>query len=247
MANWYLGVEGQIEGPFSEQQVQEQMNLGRINASTLVWREGYSGWLTLKQSGVDFKNATATTQNPLNSFSPNDTQHYGGFGVRCLAYFTDSIGVFLLSFGIGICSRIALTAMHVESEQMREILTRVASPLSWTISLFYFVVFQALFEGTPGKYLCGLRVVRDDYSSMSIGKAFMRYTYCTLSLIPLGFGLLSSAWHPKKQGWHDRWAKTLVVKADFLKTLRSHSEKQPASNQTLRLIVSHESNEKKVA
>ena len=40
----------------------------------------------------------------------------------------------------------------------------------------------------------------------------MRYLAYLVSMLPLCFGFLWIAWDKKKQGWHDKIAKTYVIK-----------------------------------
>ena len=48
---------------------------------------------------------------------------------------------------------------------------------------------------------------------MSVGQSIGRYLAYFLSTLPFGLGLLWVAWDPKKQGWHDKLAGTVVVRA----------------------------------
>ena len=48
--NWYYVEQGQQTGPVSEEQLAELVRTGKINAETLVWREGMVDWLPLSQA-----------------------------------------------------------------------------------------------------------------------------------------------------------------------------------------------------
>ena len=49
MYSWHVAVNGQTVGPFSQQQLIAGLRSGQYSRSTLVWREGFSGWLPIGQ------------------------------------------------------------------------------------------------------------------------------------------------------------------------------------------------------
>lgn len=78
------------------------------------------------------------------------------------------------------------------------------------------IVFCWVFlRGTPGKLLMGLNVV-DARSGQAVGvlQAILRYLGYFVSALPLGLGFLWILWDKRKQGFHDKIAKTLVVRED---------------------------------
>ena len=63
---------------------------------------------------------------------------------------------------------------------------------------------------TLGKRVFGLRVLRTDSSRVSYGRAFLRWIGYLCSTLILGFGYLMIGWTKRKQGLHDKLAKTSV-------------------------------------
>jgi uncharacterized protein (TIGR00266 family) len=49
MYNWYVAVNGQTVGPFSHEQMIARVQSGQYNTNTMVWRDGFSDWLAVKQ------------------------------------------------------------------------------------------------------------------------------------------------------------------------------------------------------
>ena len=47
---------------------------------------------------------------------------------------------------------------------------------------------------------------------LTVGQSIGRYLGYFVSTIPFGLGLLWVAFDPKKQGWHDKLAGTVVVR-----------------------------------
>ncbi len=75
------------------------------------------------------------------------------------------------------------------------------------------VAFWAWRMATPGKMLIGAVIVDvSTFSRPSTGRLVLRYLAYFVSTLPLGLGLLWVGWDPRKQGWHDKIAGTVVVK-----------------------------------
>ena len=81
------------------------------------------------------------------------------------------------------------------------------------------VIYYGMLEGGPtgqtlGKRICSLRVIdAETYQpGIGIGRGVGRYFAHILSGLPLGLGYLWMLWDPRKQTWHDKLARTLVVK-----------------------------------
>jgi uncharacterized RDD family membrane protein YckC len=69
-------------------------------------------------------------------------------------------------------------------------------------------------QATPGKAVLSLRVLdAESGKNLSIGQSIGRYLGYFVSVIPLGLGLLWVGLDSRKQGWHDKLAHTVVVRA----------------------------------
>ncbi|PIE59489.1 MAG: TIGR00266 family protein [Desulfobulbus propionicus] len=49
MTHWYTVVRGKSQGPFTTQQIQEDLAHGRLTGDTLVWRDGFSDWTLITE------------------------------------------------------------------------------------------------------------------------------------------------------------------------------------------------------
>jgi uncharacterized RDD family membrane protein YckC len=77
------------------------------------------------------------------------------------------------------------------------------------------VFFWVRFLGTPGKLLLGCQVLdARTQQRIGVGQATLRYLGYLLSALPLMLGFLWIAWDPRKQGFHDKLAGTVVVVED---------------------------------
>ncbi|WP_435893404.1 GYF domain-containing protein [Oceaniferula spumae] len=76
MAEWFYGKDNTQHGPVSDLEVRTLISTGQIDASTIIWREGMTDWLPLKDVS-EFQNAGLATgaadgtANPYNSPQTN--------------------------------------------------------------------------------------------------------------------------------------------------------------------------------
>lgn len=132
---------------------------------------------------------------------------YAGFFRRFLAFFIDYIcvRVILLEL-IGISSDIDMFEFSN--------LIGVKSLIVELITMAYFVVCESSsWQGTLGKRLFGLKVVTENYTRLTTGDALLRYLCKYLSSLALGLGYIWIIFDDKKQGWHDKLARTFVINA----------------------------------
>lgn len=85
--------------------------------------------------------------------------------------------------------------------------------ISWVLPALGVIAFWLYRQATPGKMLVGARVVdAETGGALSTGQAVGRYLAYFVSVIPLFLGIIWVAFDPKKQGWHDKLAGTVVVR-----------------------------------
>ena len=84
----------------------------------------------------------------------------------------------------------------------------------WLIlTAVYFIVFWATTGQPLGHRVLGIKIVTLDGSPLTYSKAIMRFFgYCLCDAL-LGIGYLWVIFDKNKQGWHDKIAGTIVVKA----------------------------------
>lgn len=86
--------------------------------------------------------------------------------------------------------------------------------ISWVLPFVAVVLFWVHKQATPGKMAVSARVVDARTGNpMSVGQAIGRYVAYFVSTIPLFLGIIWVAFDPKKQGWHDKLAGTVVVRS----------------------------------
>jgi uncharacterized RDD family membrane protein YckC len=80
------------------------------------------------------------------------------------------------------------------------------------LMLLITVALWTKFLGTPGKLLLGCQVVdAESFEPLTLKQAIIRYLSYFVSMLPLMLGFLWIAWDPRKQGFHDKLARTVVL------------------------------------
>ena len=86
--------------------------------------------------------------------------------------------------------------------------------INWVLPAVAVVLFWVYRQATPGKIAIGARIVDAETGHppskrQLIGRYFAYY----VSAIPLFLGMVWVAFDPRKQGWHDKLAGTVVVRS----------------------------------
>lgn len=132
-----------------------------------------------------------------------DRIRLAGFWTRLAAQLLDA--AWMLPLGIGL-------VMVGEFVQGGRGLSPGADVLLQFISALIILIFWAARQATPGKILLRLRVVdAENGTTPPWPRLVARYLGYIVSGLPLGLGYLWMLWDPRKQCWHDRIARTLVV------------------------------------
>lgn len=146
---------------------------------------------------------------------------YAGFWRRTLAYIIDMVillptVLILLYVAFGSDYFAATGGQTVGFTQAAlDFLIRTVFPIVFVI------FFWLKFLGTPGKLMMECQVVDSrTLGRLSVAQAIGRYLGYVVSILPLCLGIFWIGWDKKKQGFHDKLAKTLViVQDDTRKTL----------------------------
>lgn len=80
------------------------------------------------------------------------------------------------------------------------------------VPIIYTIGFWIWKSATPGKMALGLIITDEKGKPLDWKKAILRYIWYIISAIVFCIGFIRVAFDAKKQGWHDKIAKTYVVK-----------------------------------
>ena len=133
---------------------------------------------------------------------------YAGFWIRLWASVIDSILVCIIIYPV-------LTAIYGFSywESSSFVQGPVDFLLSWVAPAVAVVLFWISRQATPGKMAVGARIVdAKTGGKASTRQLLIRYLGYYVAMIPLFLGFIWAAFDPRKQGWHDKMAGTVVVR-----------------------------------
>jgi uncharacterized RDD family membrane protein YckC len=86
--------------------------------------------------------------------------------------------------------------------------------ISWVAPAIATMLFWRYREATPGKMLLSLRIVdAETGEAPSVSQAVGRYFAYLVSMVVLCLGFVWIGVDPRKQGWHDKLAGTVVVRS----------------------------------
>ena len=131
---------------------------------------------------------------------------YAGFWIRLAALIIDGIILaiiftpitFLFSSDADLQNPMAFTTVDF---------------ITQFIGIIFVVFCWVKFAGTPGKRLLKLKVLDEATGNkLTLGQAILRYIGYIPSTLVFFLGYFWMIWDSKKQGWHDKIAKTVVVK-----------------------------------
>jgi uncharacterized RDD family membrane protein YckC len=133
---------------------------------------------------------------------------YAGFWVRTAAAIIDFV---VLSVAVVVMAGIVHLLYSGTSNP--DVATQaVMEPIAVLLPLVYFMVGWV--RQTPGMAVFRLRVVRAQTGDrIDPGTAFVRALGLLISIDVLFLGVLWVAFDRRKQGWHDKFAGTIVVRA----------------------------------
>jgi uncharacterized RDD family membrane protein YckC len=138
-----------------------------------------------------------------------------GFGRRLLAAMLDSVFVFFFSMLLATAAGVAGLVLGMYSPEAEEISNRFVVAAGLLVSVLYYVVSWAKGGGqTVGNFTFMMRIVSTNGAQMGWGRAVVRYLGYYVSGLVLSIGFLWAAFDKRRQGWHDKIARTYVIDAE---------------------------------
>jgi uncharacterized RDD family membrane protein YckC len=220
--NWYYVDAGQQAGPISEDELASLAGSGKIQPDTLVWREGMANWLPYSQA----KPAGSLNAPPVISGGPGVVMEtsavgaasmgmaYGGFWIRFAAKMLDGLiqDIILVPFFLLFSPRISLIGRGgpPTPAEIATLLAVVTGVL--VVVICYNTFFLGKFGATPGKMVCGLKVLTPEAAPISYPRALGRTAAEFLSGMFCDLGYIIAAFDSQKRSLHDHIASTRVIK-----------------------------------
>jgi len=146
------------------------------------------------------------------------TTQYGGFWIRFAAKLLDGLilgpVVLVLLFIMGLV--MAAGAWRHSSPEDMAVTAMAASAGFWLAMIAVQAAYATFFVGrwgaTPGKMICGLKVVLADGGKVTYARAFGRFWAEAVSYMAFLVGYIMAAWDEQKRAMHDHMCDTRVVR-----------------------------------
>lgn len=143
---------------------------------------------------------------------------YLGFRARFVAFLADSTAATLILAPLAskVFDQIVMSDYDLSDQaELMALLQRLTTQLSFDLLLLgtIFVLFWVFKNATPGKMIFKSVIVdASTLAAPSTAQNIIRYLAYYISLLPLGLGFIWIAFDRRKQGWHDKIARTVVVR-----------------------------------
>jgi len=149
----------------------------------------------------------------MNATETNDTRlgQYAGFITRLIAWVIDRgiiLGLWwLVSFGIDFL----LQTLEISNDKYQNWIVLLVILINIVIYFIYYIGSWMVAGQTPGKSLMGVRIVRTDGRRLKFHNAVIRLVGYWISSLFLYMGFWWILFDSRRQGWHDKLARTMVV------------------------------------
>ncbi|MCU0505883.1 MAG: RDD family protein [Chloroflexi bacterium] len=192
-----------------------------------------SGWTPPPAAPVAGAGWAAYAQTATGPGGPAPGWEYAGFWIRAVAYILDGIILGIVTtvlwlvvlaiaaaIGIGAAASTGVAADgQLTGEEAAIIGVGIAAAfiflgiMTLVVTVLYFVLFWVKRGGTLGQTLLGMRIAREaDGAPIGWGTAIVRYVMMLISFWIFYLGVIWVAFEPRKRGWHDMVAGTVVVR-----------------------------------
>ncbi len=135
---------------------------------------------------------------------------YAGFWIR--------VGASLIDLALLLMITLPLTLMIYGSDRVWNSDDIILGPadflINYSLPFFATIILWMYKSATPGKMVLHLKVLDEATGNkLTIGQSIGRYFAYIPAMLVLFIGIFWVAWDKKKQGWHDKLAKTVVVRS----------------------------------
>jgi len=145
-------------------------------------------------------------------YSDNTEVQYAGFLIRLTAAIIDNIWLY------GLIYLVLDNVIHVNIFNPETEYSLILFLFEYILPFIIVITFWARISSTPGKLIFRLKIVdADTLGQVSIKMLIIRYFSYILSMLPLFWGFIRIARDERKQGWHDKFANTVVVREKSFK------------------------------
>ena len=222
----YYGIDGQRHGPVDLPTLRERIAAGDVTADDYVWDDDRDDWMPIR-AYPDLLEDTEAGDEPIEALPDVpvaiDDLRFAGVAPRFTAWLID-VFVLMLPILLWEMTVESITGFDIDTLQFGEPGTTPQVPPGTTEFLIWFHVGAAVIRGaywsllessrwqaTVGKKVMGVVVTDERGHRAPLSQTFVRYVGRLLCELTFGIGYLLVLFDPRRQGLHDRVARTLVV------------------------------------
>ena len=87
--------------------------------------------------------------------------------------------------------------------------------INYILPFIYTIAVWLIWSSSPGEILLGLKIVdADTGENLDIKQSVIRYLGYFPAMMVFSIGIFWVAFDPRKQGWHDKMANTVVIRSN---------------------------------
>ena len=154
----------------------------------------------------------AAVPSETTAAAPAPPVRYVGLAPRAISFVIDAAVIDVVVIVGGIGAALILSLLHLPGT-VKTVLAVIGGVVVILWSVGYFVVFWSTTGQTPGARVMQIRVVTDDGSRLKPRRALLRCAGVVLAALPLFAGFVRILFDPRRRGFQDRLAGTLVIEA----------------------------------
>lgn len=133
---------------------------------------------------------------------------YAGFWARFFATIIDTVIIIMITLPL---------TMMVYGDALLTNTSILMGPadlfINYLLPFVAVILFWHFKSATPGKMLLKITIIdAKTGGKLSVPQSIGRYFAYIPAMLPLCLGFLWVGWDAKKQGWHDKMARTLVIR-----------------------------------
>ncbi|MBN8725866.1 MAG: RDD family protein [Acidobacteria bacterium] len=126
------------------------------------------------------------------------------------------LGAFMLDLILMLMLMLFITLIATKFISYQAIINKIGLVVVIGGWIYNFLILASIKGQTIGKQLVGIRIISVDQSRAKASQIIIRHTFgYFIATIAFALGFLWLLWDRKQQGWHDKLAKTLVIKKRF--------------------------------
>lgn len=154
----------------------------------------------------------------VQAAAPQVNYQYAGFWIRYAAIWLDGI---IIGLPIHFAAAFLVGSLQIPSQRIPGSIFSTYDALVWLLTILITIFFIMQYGATPGKMFFGLKITKEGNEKIDFGTAIIREIIGKiLDVITILLGFVLIAFDSKKQGLHDKIAKTYVIYNEPLSGLK---------------------------